>query len=1373
MAIQTVGAGSYDTAIPASTTDTPNQPVTDFQGQPVAPLVTDAYSGAVPTNDWASSLAYPFFDDPYSALLYAHPLTLKAEAGGLQLGHAETPRYIDGGPGDPASESVKYEYPHLADLHVGLDGLASPDARLDSAGDWSVTAAWRDADSGLKATFGHGMPFTYFRREGDADAVIRLEERNDGGVGVPDRPLVYEIDGLNGAFDGGATRFRLPVDAGSSIANGPQVRVSYDFDGDGTYERIETFNYFPTDAADGWETYTDGQGLWSGSGDFRDFADGSVKVEVWNAIGDGYPSVRTDAPDGDPLQARLELPFDGLTADGADASTLYLRGGAEAGGAAGALSTQAGAAASVDSLEPPEGGLPGWSGPGTLWHADGGVLGITVNGTHYGIFGPSDATWTFTEEGVRSDLAGNDYFSVAVLPDDDPATLEAFRAHAYAFVTDTTAGMGYDPATGTVTQTFDAAVETMESGAGLADTPLLALYRHQWLGTDSDLTDYGYASPRGEMKVLAGDGFSVDYAASPLLPTLPLVDGAAAGMLYTLVDDAMRELESRPDPFPQPDTYWAGKEMGRLSELAQIAQQVGHTEARDAFLGAVKAELEDWLTAGDGSPKGFAYNAEWQTFQGYPASFGSDGQLNDHHFHYGYFVQAAATVAQFDPAWAAEDAWGGMVDLIIRDVADTSEDGMFPLLRNFDPYAGHSWAAGHGAFASGNNQESSSEALNFAASLARWGAATGQTDLRDLGLSLHAIEAKAVEQYWFDVDDAVFPDAFPYNAVGMVWGDGSDHRTFFSAEPEMIRGINFLPITGGSLHLGRFADYVVQNYDQMVALNGGNPTVWKDVLFEYLALGDPARALALYEASPGFAPEDGESVAHTYHWLHNMARLGRLVPEVTADQPFAAVFEGESGRSYVVHNPGAEEVTVTFSDGTVVTVAAGSLVSDDGAGHQVATAFGPGAEAGTDGADMPTGGDGSDTLTGGEGDDTIGGGDDTPTGGEGSDTLSGGDGTDTVTGGEGDDTVPGTAIDRLYLHADGRLSGDGPGSGNAAVLDPAPAGGSVGTPDHPTTWQIDDLSGTYAGGGTGFVLPLDTGANVGNGTQARISVDFDGDGTFDRVETWHYFATDDLPGWEAYTESRGLERVDGSAWRDLDGGSVRLEVWNAIGDDPVALGSNAFDHAGTPAGLDLPYADLVAGGGGGPGSGDAGGGEDTTPAETGGGGDAEIGDTLYLHGDGTLAGDGPGSGNAAILAPAPAGGSVGTPADPLTWRIEGVSGSHDGGGTAFVLPLDTGHNVANGTQARVSVDFEGDGVVDRVETFRYFATNDLPGWESYTEAQGLESVEGAAWRDLDGGAVTLEVWNAIGDDPVALGFNAFDHASAPAQLRLPYDTLLV
>ena len=83
-------------------------------------------------------------------------------------------------------------------------------------------------------------------------------------------------------------------------------------------------------------------------------------------------------------------------------------------------------------------------------------------------------------------------------------------------------------------------------------------------------------------------------------------------------------------------------------------------------------------------------------------------------------------------------------------------------------------------------------------------------------------------------------------------------------------GINYLPINGGSLYLGRDADYVKHNFENMLASNRnfhtggfeGDPARidrWHDVLHEYLALADPAESMKRFEEQ--FPSEFGETRA--------------------------------------------------------------------------------------------------------------------------------------------------------------------------------------------------------------------------------------------------------------------------------------------------------------------------------------------------------------------------------------------------------------------------------------------------------------------------------------------------------------------------------
>jgi endoglucanase Acf2 len=351
------------------------------------------------------------------------------------------------------------------------------------------------------------------------------------------------------------------------------------------------------------------------------------------------------------------------------------------------------------------------------------------------------------------------------------------------------------------------------------------------------------------------------------------------------------------------------------------------------------SRLEGWFTASPDQagrdPDGmFYYNRRWGTLIGYPASYGSDDQLNDHHFHYGYFVKAAAELARHDPAWAAKDRWGGMVRTLIRDFASPDRsDRMFPWLRNFDPYAGHSWASGSAMFADGNNQESSSEAMNAWAGIILWGETTGDTALRDLGIYLFTSEMDAIDDYWFDVLGRYRPKAYTPSVVTMVWGGKGVNETWFTREPEMVHGINWLPIHGGSLYLGRYPEYVRKNYQALVAENGGPRWKhWGCLALMYRALDDAADAAEQFDTLAASLPiEGGNSKANAYHWIGNLAAMGQVDRSTTADCPLYAVFRKGNRKTYVVYNASPDARQATFSDGTVLKAAAGFTVESKAA----------------------------------------------------------------------------------------------------------------------------------------------------------------------------------------------------------------------------------------------------------------------------------------------------------------------------------------------------------------------------------------------------------------------------------------------------------
>nr|WP_260408453.1 glycosyl hydrolase [Planomonospora venezuelensis] len=450
------------------------------------------------------------------------------------------------------------------------------------------------------------------------------------------------------------------------------------------------------------------------------------------------------------------------------------------------------------------------------------------------------------------------------------------------------------------------------------------------------------------MRLREGASFTTTAEFNGVLPALPLAPGADRARLRAAVD---AELDAT-DPYKGAvDTYWTGKALWRLAALIPVANQIGHTAGRDKAIRLVKERLADWLTAGPGeTSRLFAYDSAWKTLIGYPAGYGTDKELNDHHFHYGYFVLAGAVVAQHDPAWASGSQYGGMLKLLVKDAANYDRsDGRFPFLRNFDPYAGHAWASGHAGFAHGNNQESSSEAMMFNAAAILFGQATGDTALRDMGIYQYTTEREAVGEYWFDTEGAVFPSSYGHDTLGMVWGAGGGYSTWWTANAEEIHGINMLPITGGSLYNGAWKADIRQNIEEMRASNGGRESEWRDVIWQFLAMADPGTALSLWQGADP-APEDGDSRAHAYHWISALDAWGTPDHSVTANVPAYAVLTTAAGKTYVAYNASGSAVTARFSDRQTLAVPARAMAWRGPAGSGTE----PGGGGGPDPSPTPT-----------------------------------------------------------------------------------------------------------------------------------------------------------------------------------------------------------------------------------------------------------------------------------------------------------------------------------------------------------------------------------------------------------------------------------
>ena len=566
-------------------------------------------------------------------------------------------------------------------------------------------------------------------------------------------------------------------------------------------------------------------------------------------------------------------------------------------------------------------------------HADSRVAELVIDAHPYAIFAPTGSTWTWLDP---TDLivhlpAKARYLSVAGLPDERRATLADFLEVAYAFPVDTRVDWSYDRPTGAVRSTFHVRTVAKE---GKGQRTLMGLYPHQWRNLERRPTaKYTYDTVRGTLRLISGNDFATRLTFHGVLPYWGgLAAPAARAELRTLMTDDLATSESLFTRFGV-GPYWTGKALGAVAQLANIAEAEGETAMRDAWLAQLKRHLEAGFDGRHGAY--FAVDRGLGTVLGFPQEFNSVRNMNDHHFHYGYWILAAAQVALRDPEWASRQRWGAMVEQLVADIA-TADRGRrdFPFLRNFDVYEGHSWASGLADRPGGNNQESSSEAVNAWAGLILWGEAIGSMKLRDLGVYLYTTEISAISEYWFDLHHENFAPEYGKRFAALVFGGNYGYNTWWTQEPRQVSGINLLPLTPASTYLGSDPTYVhalvaalpgaAEDFRKLGLSSTTPADIWQDVFASYAALGDPAAGLALWNRQG--TVESGETRSHTFHWLSSLQEMGTPDFTVTADASLYAVFRTADGvRTYLAYNPRSRPMRVTFSTGMRLEVAPRSL----------------------------------------------------------------------------------------------------------------------------------------------------------------------------------------------------------------------------------------------------------------------------------------------------------------------------------------------------------------------------------------------------------------------------------------------------------------
>ena len=285
-----------------------------------------------------------------------------------------------------------------------------------------------------------------------------------------------------------------------------------------------------------------------------------------------------------------------------------------------------------------------------------------------------------------------------------------------------------------------------------------------------------------------------------------------------------------------------------------------------------------------------------------------------------------------------------MVELLIRDYAGGRNDSLFPYLRNFDPANGFSWASGHANFVLGNNNESTSEAANAYGAIILYGLITGNEELVERGMYLHASSTATYWEYWNNIDRFRgfantdrdnFPSDYTKMTTSIIWGNGMVFSTWFSGAYAHILGIQGLPLSPLVLHIGQHADYLKDYVTLgMTESSNGKPSglpedQWRDVWWNIWAMTDGQAAVDDFHTyNFNYEPEAGETKGHVYHWIYTLKQLGHVATgtgALTANHPAALAFNNKGSLTYLAYNFSTARIFVEFSDGMAMNVNPGAF----------------------------------------------------------------------------------------------------------------------------------------------------------------------------------------------------------------------------------------------------------------------------------------------------------------------------------------------------------------------------------------------------------------------------------------------------------------
>ena len=371
-----------------------------------------------------------------------------------------------------------------------------------------------------------------------------------------------------------------------------------------------------------------------------------------------------------------------------------------------------------------------------------------------------------------------------------------------------------------------------------------------------------YDSIYGPMKAVVGETFmtSVQTAKpSNQLDLSHLSEAHKQQLITSLTIDASNT------SITANDSYYAGKQLARAATLLDVAEQLGQTKTSYQLKSILKEGFAKRLNG-----QYFYYDPTLKGIAAQTKAFGSE-DFNDHHFHYGYFIYAASIFGKYDTEFLQNSQQ--QVNLLVADIASYAPSSNFPVERNYDPYAGHSWAAGLAPFSDGNNQESSSEAVNAWNGVALWGQLTHNTTLASSASWMLSNEAATAQVAWRTVDTSPsYLKNFTSPLTSLNFGGKRTYSTFFSDESNAKLGIQLIPMSPMMLQdvsdkasINTVTDASIHNDNYNVALG--------DYILMYTALSQPKKAAELVSKQEDGFIDNGNSRTYLDAWVYSFVDM--------------------------------------------------------------------------------------------------------------------------------------------------------------------------------------------------------------------------------------------------------------------------------------------------------------------------------------------------------------------------------------------------------------------------------------------------------------------------------------------------------------------